>query len=340
MTESVYISYSEGGSELASKISSWFNKVGFETFRSDPILKNSPNYVDNLRERLSEVQIVVIVLSSDFSRDEGRFYQDIKHELYMLEDFRESARKRNGPLIIPIVDETLGNKLPAILMEYNSIHFKNIKTEEEQILNKIQRVVSAYTGERAAIEREETEIKDRIETSSAEYINETIKELTSRESKLSKTANLWYIAGYSSFILGIISTVLLTIVTYKDHSGEIEWSEIIFWTVRGLVIIILFIAASKYSFELAKTFMNESLKNSDRIHAISFGKFYLQVFGKNVKSDEIMNVFQYWNIDKNSSFNGLDSNKFDPNVLEMALKLITVAREGKIADKDKKATKT
>jgi len=57
--------------------------------------------------------------------------------------------------------------------------------------------------------------------------------------------------------------------------------------------------------------MTESLKNADRIHAISFGKFFLQAFGDNVDAKEVKEVFQHWNISNSTSFSGLDADKFD-----------------------------
>ena len=83
-------------------------------------------------------------------------------------------------------------------------------------------------------------------------------------------------------------------------------------------------ASSKYAFTLGKSYMNESLKNSNRLHAISFGKFYLQAYGDVVTPEDVKEVFQHWNIDKDSSFKELNSQSFDPRIFESAIEIASV----------------
>lgn len=68
--------------------------------------------------------------------------------------------------------------------------------------------------------------------------------------------------------------------------------------------------------------MNESLKVSDRIHAISFGKFYLQVFEQSLTPEELKDIFRDWNINNQSSFAELKSSEYDPKLLESISNLI------------------
>ena len=77
-------------------------------------------------------------------------------------------------------------------------------------------------------------------------------------------------------------------------------------------------------FSLGKSYSSESLKSSDRIHAIRFGEFYLRAFGDKTKWEELKEVFQHWNIDRNSSFASLDVSQFDPKILESLTDLIKV----------------
>lgn len=62
--------------------------------------------------------------------------------------------------------------------------------------------------------------------------------------------------------------------------------------------------------------MVESIRNSDRIHAISFGEFYLNVYGKVATRDEVREVFGNWNIDNGSSFISQSPKDYDPQILE------------------------
>ena len=65
---------------------------------------------------------------------------------------------------------------------------------------------------------------------------------------------------------------------------------------------------------LGKSFMVEAIRNGDRIHAISFGKFYIKAYGRVASRQEIREVLSNWNIDSGSSFHTQDSKEIDPNV--------------------------
>ena len=75
--------------------------------------------------------------------------------------------------------------------------------------------------------------------------------------------------------------------------------------------------------------MNESLKNADRIHAISFGKFYLQVFSEDLKPEDLKDVFKDWNTYQETPFVKLDSNEFDPKLLQAFLQFAELIKSGK-----------
>lgn len=132
--------------------------------------------------------------------------------------------------------------------------------------------------------------------------------------------------GFLSLIGGIVAAILLI----STGAAELESTiGIIYIILKSLFIIGLLVAASRYSFNLGKTYMNESLKNADRIHAISFGKFYLQVFGANIEPDDLKDVFKDWNTSKESPFVKLDSSEFDPQLLQAFLQFTELIRRNK-----------
>jgi len=118
----------------------------------------------------------------------------------------------------------------------------------------------------------------------------------------------------------------------ESNTGELETGKVILFAIKGLVVVGLLVALSKYAFTLGKSYMNESLKNSDRLHAISFGKFYLQAYGDVVEPEDVKDVFQHWNIDKDSSFSDLKTDNFDPRIFESALEIAKVMTKN---DKEK-----
>lgn len=170
-------------------------------------------------------------------------------------------------------------------------------------------------------EIEQKEIKEKIEESAASFVDESITALNKRERNLKTQALIWYVLGFLSLIAGIVVAGLAINVKLSEKGQVIE---VIYLMLKSLFVIGLLVAASRYAFNLGKMYTNESLKNADRIHAISFGKFYLQVFGTNVKPDELKEVFKDWNTSKESPFTKLESGEFDPELLKSFLKFTEI----------------
>jgi len=170
------------------------------------------------------------------------------------------------------------------------------------------------------------EKEQKLETSAASFVQESISELSKREKVLKFQATTWYIIGFIALILGIGVALYLVRINEEELKSTIG---IIYLILKSLFAIGLLVAASRYAFNLGKTFMNESLKNADRIHAISFGKFYLQVYGANIKPEDLKDVFKDWNTTQESPFLKLDSGEFDPQLLQVFLKFTEAIREVK-----------
>ena len=167
--------------------------------------------------------------------------------------------------------------------------------------------------------------QEQIEITAASFVQESISELNKRENRLKFQAGLWYIIGFASLIGGISIAAFLVKTNQNELTSTIG---IVYLILKSLLIIGLLVAASRYAFNLGKTYMNESLKNADRIHAISFGKFYLQVFGTNIKPEDLKDVFKDWNTNQESAFIKLDSSEFDPQLLQAFLKFAEVMKVG------------
>lgn len=171
----------------------------------------------------------------------------------------------------------------------------------------------------------------KLETSKTEFIKEAEERLNNKESSLKFNANLWYWAGYIALILGVAAAFFLINETLGEN---LDTTKIALLSLKGIIGVGLLVASSKYAFTLGKSYMNESLKNSDRLHAISFGKFYLQAYGDVATPEDVKDVFQHWNIDNDSAFKELGASSFDPKFLESAINIATA-----LSKNDKKSTK-
>ena len=117
---------------------------------------------------------------------------------------------------------------------------------------------------------------------------------------------------------GIFSIVAILFSLFKTNTIlEItEWQIAISKTVCGTLTLLLILALSRLMFVLGKSFMVESIRNSDRIHAISFGEFFLNAYGNVATRDEVREVFGNWNIDNGSSFITQSPKDYDPQLVE------------------------
>lgn len=166
--------------------------------------------------------------------------------------------------------------------------------------------------------RRHKKLKKIIDNTASKFISETLDKLNEKEKRFSNIGTIWNVIGFISIILGIALVILTQI---KNYNSNIEIAGILIVSIRNLILIALLIAASKYAFNLSKLYMNESLKISNRIHAISFGEFYLKV-NQNIEPAELKEIFSNWNIDKNSAFLDNKLDDYDPNLIDKISKLL------------------
>ncbi|GEO24169.1 hypothetical protein CQA01_47030 [Cyclobacterium qasimii] len=231
-----------------------------------------------------------------------------------------NLRKLFIPVFFPDISfETLPNSIQNIRgISIDGTTESNSKT----LAKEIELAINSFYGKQFAIEEEEKEVKEKIESSAPEYISQTLIDLQSKETNMKRYAIIWYGLGFLALIAGVAGTIWLSNPGLADFGEKENWSKTIFFAIKSALIIILLIASSKYSFNLGKSYMNETMKIADRIHAISFGKFYLQVFNKRIETEELKDIFRDWNISNQSSFMGQKSEDFDPKLLDKISEVI------------------
>lgn len=312
----IFISHSYSDFDIANQLTELLVEQGNEIvlFDNDAFVNSKVQLKNNIKKLLNETDVLILLYTENSINSNW-----VNYEFNVFAEYskQNNYRKAIFPVVIGDIEvpKSIANRYVFIKAERNEI---------EQVAIKLNNSLSRFQGELIAKEEQEKKVKERIEKSSADYVEETLSRLETRESELKRKANLWYNIGYGSIVGGIIVAILFTILTSTIKIGD--WLDIGFLGLKSAIIIVLLITSSKYSLTLAKTYMNESLKNSDRIHAISFGKFYLQVFGNSVDSKDVKDVFGDWNLDKQSEFIQMDSNDYDPKLVEIIIKTIKVLK--------------
>jgi len=170
-------------------------------------------------------------------------------------------------------------------------------------------------------------LKNSILESAQTFVDESIMELKERERELKQNARFWYICTFCT-LAGSIGVSFWFFYSLNSTALE-STGSIVLAIIKSVFIVGLLIALARYSFMLGKTYMNESLKNADRIHAINFGKFYMQVYGAKVEPKELKEVFKDWNMYQESPFNQLNGKDFDPEIWQKMVELMQVMQGGK-----------
>lgn len=189
------------------------------------------------------------------------------------------------------------------------------------IVSELERAIDAFTGQRAAAEKRVVEVTERIESNAPRFIDAAIASLQALERRNRVLGSVWYALGFAALLGGVCMAFYS--ISQVETPNQASWARFATLTLKNIIVVSLLGACAKYAFTLGRSYVAEELKCSDRLHAISFGKFFLQVFGARATWPELKDAFQHWNIDRASSFSTLDASQFDPKLLEA---MVEVAR--------------
>lgn len=74
--------------------------------------------------------------------------------------------------------------------------------------------------------------------------------------------------------------------------------------------------------------MHEALKRTERTHAISFGKLYLEIYGNDVSKEDMKSIFENWNMESQSAFKEIQQVDFQPQTLDKLKDIIGLMKTG------------
>lgn len=311
----IFLSFSSHDLPLVARVRERLIDLGHEILLTGEEIAAGQDLNEQIKSSLEVADVFITIVTENSIKSNWVVYEFGLFSEYV-------SQNEGEKLLIPVVLDNVN--LPPIFHKF--IYIKGESDNILAIVESIQIAISRFEGRRFAKERKAEKLRETLEVSAADYIQETISWLENKETNLKRKADLWYFLGYIALIIGV---GIASYITITGLGTKNEWTHILLLTVKAAFIILLLLSASKYSFNLAKTYMNESLKNSDRIHAISFGKFYLQVFGNSIDKGDIKEVFREWNLEKKSGFHELNSNDYDPKLIDIIAKTIETIKGNK-----------
>lgn len=183
-----------------------------------------------------------------------------------------------------------------------SAHFSKMKEdfdkERKAALHSIELIQKSVETEKLENikerERLTKEYQEILESNSAEYIEKTLKTLRDRYAKLDRLATTWQQIGALALLAGLAALIYFS-VQMQSFGQQIEWKYIVYISIRGSAFLALLAALSAYASKTGSAKREEAKLTADRIHAIDYGAFYLNTYGKNATWDQINDVFKHWN---------------------------------------------
>jgi len=306
----IYISYNSKDREFVVQAAERLKDHGHHIIVDVDSLSPGQSWRQTLSEGLKSSDVFVVFLSENSLSS-----QFVLSEIGAARAYSDESDRM---LLIPILIDNI--QIPTVIQDLLVISAFDRNLAE--LTQKIETAIASFSGRRAAKEEKEIEFSRRIETNTAEYIEEAIALLRKLEARNRYFGTAWYISGFLALILGIVFAVMG--VASMAAVGERGWLDFAILALKSVVVVGLLGACSKYAFTLGKSYVSESLKSADRMHAISFGKFYLRVYGSKATWPELKEVFQHWNIDRSSSFASQTTSEFDPKAIESLLELTRI----------------
>ncbi|MEZ9473464.1 hypothetical protein AB4211_24560 [Vibrio lentus] len=170
------------------------------------------------------------------------------------------------------------------------------------------------------------QIQKKIEVKVPEFVESAVGALKEKEKIFSEKSEKWNFHGSISLGLAIASAIGALIYggfAFNSAAKEnIDWFFFSFLLLKGLIVVSLFGAFAKHAYNIGNAYMHESLKRSDRMHAINFGKLYLEVYGNDVTQSDMKSIFENWNMNSDSAFTKIQPSNFEPKVVEQVTQMI------------------
>lgn len=304
----IFISYAREDSSVAQRLTSELNQRKHDVFLDQQSIRIGSHWQEDIKRHLKDAD-VFLALVTEHSDKSYYFNIEVTSAISYI------SHSNRDKLILPVVlnQASLNSSdLGAFQALFGSAE------DFEFLVDEIASAISRFEGFRIAQEEIKAFQESKLEENTEDYIKETIEDLKSREKIGRKFASRWYFAGYAALIISVVFVFALWWVGgYSFVHVAPDTNRLLFDVVKGITIVALLLVITRYSFLLAKTYQLEAQKNADRLHAISFGKFYMRVFSKQITQSEVKEVFQHWNTAGSSDLSHLDVDKIDSRLFEL-----------------------
>lgn len=310
----VFISFNSADKPFVEALAKVLGEAGHQVLYDHAVLVPGTSLRSALDVSLRSSDAVILIVSNNSHNSQ-----------WVMTEF--GFARGLGIPVLPVVLDGIG--IPPALREFTVVLEPG--RDVSRVAMALQSGLASLAARKAAEAKAKADVQARIGKNAEEFINESVRELKERETVYRRFAYAWYGAGLLMLLAAIGAGIWRAIQLPSIH----DWSTIVLFGLVVLLVVVLLLAGSKYAFTLGKSFMVEALRNSDRRHAINFGRFYLKAYSEHAEWSEVKEAFQHWNMDKGSSFLAQDAASYDPKLLEQVVEM-SKAVVGLKKDEEKK----
>ena len=284
--KTIFIQYAYDDHEVATQLSEFLIALGYDA----PLLDKLHTGKKAMLDLIEVADLTIFLFSERYVNSPARKLESaiILRELYL----------KNKPFILIAIDNT---SLPDYFMgiPYCEISQTDLLTgnfeEITSLLSKKESEIYQAQKEEAAEKESKKEVVQRI--SDSPELKKVISGLRIREWLNKGIAIICYLIGIAGIFIG--AKLAYSSVSTIPNDGNSYYYMYI--GAKNLAIIGLLILCSRYTFNIGKIFMEEGVKQADRLHAINYGKFFLDSFQEKLTFKEMKELFKDWNMDNRPS---------------------------------------
>lgn len=163
----------------------------------------------------------------------------------------------------------------------------------------------------------------RLEKGYTEYVENEIQIQTRAERKQRIAGGTWHAFGFVALFCAI-AFVWWSLLN-AGEIGSVSIGHAILTLLKTTLVVVLLGACSRYAFALGKAHVEEAIKCGDRVHAISFGRLYVQIAGDSANWPDLRDALRNWNTQTQSGSSSLNPEHADPKLIDAAFSILRLA---------------
>ena len=296
MGMTVFISYAREDRDFVQRLTSELKNNNIDAWTDENIVVGSP-WNEQIYRAIINADVVLPIITQNYN--ENYAVGEIQFAL--------AYHKQVLPvLMIPHSD--LAPELYSLIRSFQWI-FGN--SREDLIISRIVSELVAISHKLEEAKKEKEAKEQKIDNSVTVYLGEVQYRLKTNERRNRRIALCLYGVSFAFLALSLLPVWRFSV----NGVASLSVAHAVIQGVLELALVAIFVSLSKLLFSIAKSFMVESIRSSDRLHAILFGKFFLNAFGTTVTHDEVFKAFNTWNIDDGKTeFRKQSAEEYDPKL--------------------------